>query len=62
MTISKHCPTCGSEAILRDAYASWDKDQQKWVLHSYYDETLCDGCGEFFDAGNIIDEPIEVTP
>lgn len=39
------CEACGSEDILVDAYASWDVETQKYVLHSTYDDTRCNDCG-----------------
>lgn len=38
------CTACGSADILRDAWASWDENQQEWVLHSCYDEYRCETC------------------
>ena len=30
----------------KDAFASWDVEQQTWVLRSYYDATYCNTCEE----------------
>jgi hypothetical protein len=32
MKIEKVCETCGSQAVLIDAYAEWDFDAQSWEL------------------------------
>lgn len=39
------CSTCGSEDVVCDAYASWDFEKQKWVLHQTYDKGAhCENC------------------
>lgn len=38
------CATCGSENVRADAYASWDADTGEWILHSIYDEKICEVC------------------
>ncbi len=38
------CAHCGSENVLRDAYAQWDVPQQAWVLHNTFDNSLCEYC------------------
>ena len=38
------CTTCGSDQILRDAYAYWDYEKQSWELHSTYDTFYCNEC------------------
>lgn len=45
MKIAMHCPECGSDKVLRDAYAEWDKEEQKWVLLDVYDTFACNECG-----------------
>lgn len=37
------CKTCGSDLVLRDAYAEWDQDKQDWVIHAVYDAAVCEG-------------------
>lgn len=44
--IEMYCPKCGSTEIRKDAFAEWDPEKQDWVLHSVYDQTICDNCGE----------------
>ena len=39
------CRYCGSTEILRDAWASWDPDQQEWVLEAIFDFFHCNRCG-----------------
>lgn len=43
--VSMHCPSCGSTAILRDAFAEWDVESQEWLLCSVFDSWNCDNCG-----------------
>jgi hypothetical protein len=35
------CIECGSQDILIDAYAVWDKYMNAWCLHSVYEHTVC---------------------
>ena len=48
MTIElKHtpkCSICGSDRILKDAWAAWDNEAQEWVLHSTLDQEYCEQC------------------
>jgi hypothetical protein len=39
------CGNCGSNNILKDAYARWCTDSQEWVLQHTFDYTICDDCG-----------------
>lgn len=43
--VSMHCPSCGSPAILRDAFAEWDVKSQDWLLSATFDSWTCDNCG-----------------
>lgn len=36
------CSNCGSERVLRDAYAEWDVRRQKWVLQNVFDFAICE--------------------
>ena len=45
MNVDYQCQQCGSTEILKDAYAMWDGTAQEWVLHSTYDDTVCNICG-----------------
>jgi hypothetical protein len=38
------CRACGSENVLRDAFASWDYDNQRWALHNAFDHAICEDC------------------
>lgn len=38
------CPVCGSEHIVRDACARWDKASGQWVLAELQDCHFCDTC------------------
>jgi hypothetical protein len=38
------CSFCGSSAVLMDAWAIWDTEQQGWVLHDTLTETFCCDC------------------
>ena len=40
------CSRCKSDEVVKDAFASWDVEQQTWVLYSYYDATYCNACEE----------------
>lgn len=42
------CPSCGADAVMRDAFATWDEDAQEWELHSVYDTFACNSCGAEF--------------
>jgi hypothetical protein len=38
------CSTCGSEEVLLDAWASWNKDAQRWELANTFDAAYCAEC------------------
>ena len=38
------CKSCGSENVLRDAWAEWDSETQRWELSSVFDHAYCDDC------------------
>jgi hypothetical protein len=38
------CNTCGSEEVLVDAWAAWDKGNQRWELSSTFDAAFCTAC------------------
>ncbi len=40
------CSHCGSDQVVRDAWAIWNTENQHWELHSMYDHTQCDICGK----------------
>lgn len=37
------CYVCGSENVLRDAYASWNVETQEWELQNVFDAAVCEG-------------------
>ena len=38
------CNRCGSDDVMRDAYAVWSIEDQEWVTHSTYDHAYCYNC------------------
>ena len=38
------CKQCGSDNVMRDAYAMWSVEEQKWTLAATYDVTDCVDC------------------
>lgn len=54
--ITKVCKNCGSEDVVKDAWASWDKVSQEWVLNDFFDDN--DFCKECEGEAKIIDKPI----
>lgn len=38
------CRDCGSEDVVRDAWAEWDVENQEWVLQDYFDAAYCNNC------------------
>lgn len=38
------CNSCGSEYVVRDAWAEWDYARQEWVLKSVFDYAYCEHC------------------
>ena len=38
------CDFCGSEEVLVDAWAQWDKDSQRWELFNTFDAAFCAEC------------------
>jgi hypothetical protein len=40
------CSQCGSDEVLRDAYASWCIETQQWVLDNVFDYAHCRTCDE----------------
>lgn len=46
MKINVICEICGSEDIVRDAWAEWDVTTQEWVLKAVFDYARCEACDE----------------
>ncbi|MCG6867345.1 MAG: DUF3768 domain-containing protein [Gammaproteobacteria bacterium] len=40
------CTACGSERVVRDAWASWDTEAQDWQLDAVFDYSFCLACEE----------------
>ena len=38
------CSFCGSSAVLMDAWAVWDTEEQDWKLHDTPTQTFCREC------------------
>ena len=38
------CAHCGSDDVMRDAWAEWDVEKQDWVLRSVFDQAYCENC------------------
>ena len=38
------CKSCGSEHVVRDAWAEWDSEAQRWELSNIFDHAYCDDC------------------
>jgi hypothetical protein len=39
------CKYCKGSEVLMDAYAAWNKDEQRWELSSLFDAVICETCG-----------------
>lgn len=55
---TKHCPHCGSDNLVIDAFASWNPALEEWELHSTYDDVVCNDCGENFDRDGIVEREL----
>jgi len=44
MKIRIVCRGCGSENVMRDAWAEWDVVSQQWELKSVFDSAYCEEC------------------
>jgi hypothetical protein len=54
------CKTCGSTNVMRDAWAAWDVERQRWELGSIFDAAYCGKCQ---GATTIVEEKLkEVAP
>lgn len=38
------CKACGSKDIRKDAYASWDIDEGRWLAECTFDSASCGDC------------------
>lgn len=50
------CGNCGSQNVMRDAWAVWDVANQEWVLGAVFDYTYCDDCdgGATLEAQSVV--------
>ena len=44
MRIRIVCASCGSDEVMRDAWAVWDDVKQDWVLGAVFDAGFCEKC------------------
>jgi hypothetical protein len=51
------CRTCGSDEVLRDAWARWDQVIGDWVVTALFDHAWCEAC----DAETKITYPGDST-
>jgi predicted nucleic-acid-binding Zn-ribbon protein len=51
--VTLHCIECGSHNVVKDAFAEWDDDTQKWVLSHIYDAVSCLSCGYESKSGEV---------
>jgi hypothetical protein len=38
------CTDCGSDNVMRDAWAIWNMEDQEWDLSQTFDEAFCQNC------------------
>lgn len=38
------CENCGSDDVVRDAWAAWDSELQMWVADQIFDNAYCRSC------------------
>jgi hypothetical protein len=50
------CSNCGSDEVVKDAWAEWDTEKQEWILQNVFDDTFCNSCEE---SHSLNEEPIE---
>jgi hypothetical protein len=53
--VIKVCKTCGSENVLKDAWAKFNPEIQEWVLENIFDNEYCEECE---NETTIIDKEI----
>lgn len=42
--VRKVCKHCGSDNVVKDAWARWDELNQRWVLDDFFDTDFCKDC------------------
>lgn len=40
------CQICGSEKVVRDAWADWSMASREWILKAIFDHFSCENCGD----------------
>lgn len=51
------CSHCGSDEVVRDAWASWDSSTEQWVLDNVFDYAYCTNCEgdcRIIDSDNLV--------
>jgi Fe-S cluster biosynthesis and repair protein YggX len=38
------CKNCGSDNVVRDAWAAWSPHENAWVIESVFDHAHCNDC------------------
>lgn len=38
------CTRCGSDEVVKDAYAQWNVDKQNWEIQNLFDMCFCEVC------------------
>lgn len=51
------CKDCGTDNVVRDAWAAWSPHENKWVLETTFDHAHCFNC-----EGQTSLEEIEYDP
>ena len=51
------CALCGSDKVVCDAWVSWDREDQCWVLHSKFEESFCEACEQTTALEWLIPDP-----
>jgi len=39
-----YCTSCKGNQVLLDAFASWDVENQCWILFQTFDDSFCNNC------------------
>jgi len=53
------CRECGSDNVMRDAWAVWSVDAQEWELGTVFDQGFCDDCG---GEASLDEKPASIAP
>jgi len=46
LKIVRVCVECGSDCVIRDGWAIWDRDRQQWKLGGVHDSEFCEHCSQ----------------